>query len=286
MRIGVHCSVRNGFTGALDQAVALGCETFQMFTQSPRGWRTRVYGEEEFKAFRAKREKSGITPVVVHSPYLPNLCTSDAALFEKSADTLIADLDRCEKLGAEFLVLHPGAYSPGSNFQEGLSQFKKALDAALKAVPGQSRILIENVAGGGRRVGSTFKELSQLLNSVEDSNRIGICFDTCHATGAGYDLSSEESVARVFEEFEKEVGLRRVYAFHVNDSKGAVGSHRDLHQHLGKGFVGLKGFKAIFNNPGFKNCVLILETPKDTPYADPINLKILRSCLPSQESHG
>lgn len=280
MRVGVHCSVRNGFTGALEEAARLGCETLQIFTQSPRGWMTRTYTDQEFADFRLRREQLGLDPVVVHSPYLPNLCTSAPELYARSLRTLKDDLLRCEKLGAAYLVIHPGAYSPDSNLETGLSRIHAALNEALATVKGTSRILIENMAGGGRRIGAPFSEVAKILNGVVDQNRIGVCFDTCHATGAGYDLSSESAVAKVLSEFEREIGLSRIFAFHVNDSKGDVGSHRDLHQHLGKGFVGRTGFEAIFANSAFARCALILETPKDSPRADLVNLKFLRSCLP------
>jgi deoxyribonuclease-4 len=279
MRVGVHCSMRRGFSAALEEAAALGCETLQLFTQSPRGWRTRVYSEDEFQRFRSRRLELKIDPIVAHSPYLPNLCTSDDLLFERSLSTLISDLDRCEKLGAEYLVIHPGAYSPNSNFEEGVDRLHLALNKALSHVPGRTKILIENMAGGGRRIGGPFKEMAAILDGVKSKNRIGVCFDTCHATGAGYDLSNKSSVDRVLSEFHNTVGLEKIFVFHVNDSKGHVGSHCDIHQHLGQGHVGLDGFRAIFSKPAFRNCALILETPYDTHHAHPRNLALLRSLI-------
>jgi deoxyribonuclease-4 len=278
-RVGVHCSVRNGFTAALQQAARLGCETVQIFTQSPSEWKTRVYTEEEFTGFRHAREELALSPIVVHSPYLPNLCTSNSSMYERSLSALISDLKRCEELGAEFLVIHPGAYSPAATYETGLKQFISALNKAFETVKGSCQVLIENMAGGGRRIGGGFKELADMLNGVKESAKMGICFDTCHATGMGYDISTESAVTSTLKEFDREVGLSAIKVFHVNDSEGALGSHRDLHEHLGKGFIGLDGFKSLFRHSAFKDCALILETPKDSPRADLDNLKVLRSCL-------
>lgn len=281
MRTGVHTSVRNGFVGALKDAQDLGCETFQMFTQSPRGWMTRVYEEQEFHEFRAARAAAGIFPVVVHAPYLPNLCTSDEDLYRKSLEALKKDLDRCEKLGADYLVIHPGAYSPESTWVHGLDRIGSAINAAFDAVPGRTVLLIENMAGGGRRIGGTWRDIKEIRARIRDRKRVAVCFDTCHALAAGYDLSTSKGVDEALKSFDKELGLDLIRVFHVNDSKGALGSHRDMHEHLGKGHVGLAGFRHLFGHPAFRDCAFILETPKEPiPQSDLENLRLLRSCLP------
>jgi deoxyribonuclease-4 len=276
--------VRKGFVGALQEASALGCETLQIFSMSPRQWRTRVYTEEEFRDFRREREKRGIYPVIVHSPYLPNLCTADRALYERSLRALKEDLLRCENLSAEFLVIHPGAFSPEDNREVGVDRLISALNEALAAVPGRVRILVENMAGGGRRVGSRFEEIARILNHARPRHRMGICFDTCHALGAGYDLGRPEGVDRVLAEFDREIGLGEINVFHVNDSKAPLGSHRDLHQHLGQGHIGLANFQRLFQGARFQRCAFILETPKDAPAADAENLARLRACLCGEKS--
>jgi deoxyribonuclease IV len=287
MRVGVHTSVRKGFAAAAQEAGALGCETVQIFTQSPRGWMTRVYADEEFSAFRAARQRLALDPIVVHAPYLPNLCTSDETLYQRSLRALKDDLARCEQLGAEYLVIHPGAYSPDSTVQFGLDRIGAALNEALAAVPGRVMILIENMAGGGRRIGGPFEEIAAILGRVRQDRRVGVCFDTCHAYANGYDLSSAAGVASMLEAFDRTVGLERIFVFHVNDSKGAREGHRDLHQHIGEGNIGLAGFHALFSRPEFARCALILETPKDpAPASDIRNLKRLRSCLPARPAGG
>jgi len=266
--------------GALREAAALGCETLQIFTQSPRGWRTRVYEPTEFSDFRRERERLGLGPVVVHSPYLPNLCTSDAALYARSVRALREDLDRCEKLGAEYLVLHPGAYSPSADYNRGVERLSSALDAVLGAAGEGTRLLVENMAGGGRRIGSSFREIADIFSNVRHRSRLGVCFDTCHALAAGYDLTSASGIEKTFEEFDRALGLKQIRAFHVNDSKTLRGSRRDIHQHIGRGIIGVEGFRRIFSRRIFFGLPLILETPKDSPRADRRNLRVLRRCLP------
>lgn len=281
MRVGVHCSVRKGFVAALEEAAGLGCDTLQIFTESPSEWKSRTFSEEDFAQFRSARARLSIDPVVVHSPYLPNLCTSDPAIYERSVRGLIDDLERTENLGGDYLVIHPGAFSPNSTLEAGIATLIRAIDAAFAAVPGRCRLLIENVTGGGRRVGSTARELARILNGVKESKRMGLCFDTCHAYGAGYDLSTEEGVRSTLEEFAAEIGLDRIAVFHVNDSAGTLACRRDLHQNLGEGYVGLAGLKTLFQNPAFRSCAFILETPKKPiPLSDEKNLTILRSLLP------
>jgi deoxyribonuclease-4 len=281
MRVGVHCSVRKGFVGALEEAAALGCETLQMFTTNPRGWKSRIYHDEEFTLFRERRASIGLDPIIVHSPYLPNLCTNNTEIYDKSRHSLREDLIRCEKLGAQYLVIHPGAYSPDGNPATGYKQLQAAFNEVLDEVGGQATILIENMAGGGRRLGGTFTDIAEMLSGIRQSNRVAVCFDTCHALAAGYDIHSLEGVDKTLEEFKKTLGLGMIKVFHVNDSKGPIGCHRDRHENLGQGYVGLAGLTALFNHEEFKNCSYILETPKEPmPQADFANLEKLRNCLP------
>jgi deoxyribonuclease-4 len=190
-------------------------------------------------------------------------------------------LDRCEKLGAEYLVIHPGAWSPDSTFEAGIKRLASALDEAFSKVPGSSMVLIENMAGGGRRVAGPAKEIAAMLSLIKTQQRVGVCFDTCHALAAGYDISTEKGVKETLADYDKEIGLDRIKVFHVNDSKGALGSHRDMHQNLGEGHVGVKGFRALFEQFPYQDRPLILETPKEPmPNADLKNLETLRSCLP------
>lgn len=282
MRVGVHASVRRGFSSAIHEAAALGCDTLQIFTQSPSLWQTHVHTDADFAAFRAARAEHGMSPVVVHSPYLPNLCTSNEDMYQRSLRALKEDLACVEKLGAEYLVVHPGAYSPDATPETGYARAAAAFREALDAHPGGSMILIENMAGGGRRIGGPFREIAELIRLTDRDARMGVCFDTCHAYGAGYDLRTPAAVEATLAEFDREVGLARIRVFHVNDSAGPLKSHRDLHQSLGEGEIGLDGFRALFSNSHFSDCALILETPKlPMPQSDLDNLKRLRACLPA-----
>jgi deoxyribonuclease-4 len=280
MKIGVHTSMRNGFVAALEEALALGCGTFQMFTQSPRNWKTRVYDEEEFVAFRRAREKSGLGLVVVHSTYLPNLCTSLEDLYRRSYVALVEDLERTQKLGAEFLVIHPGAYSPNASLEIGIERIADALNRAFVEMPGPSTVLIETMAGGGRRVGGPFAHIAEILKRVKNSGRVGVCFDTCHVLAQGYDISQPAGVDAALAEFEREIGLDRLRVFHCNDSKSPCGSHRDRHENLGHGYVGVDGLTHLFRARDWSGRAFILETPKlPMPASDLENLRVLKNCL-------
>ena len=279
MRIGVHCSVRNGFAEAIREASRLGCEAMQMFSRSPRMWRTRTHDREEFLKFREAREETGIYPVAVHSPYLPNLCTSRDQLYDLSCRVLKEDLKICGDLGVEYLVIHPGAYSPEESLEAGLSQLARALRQALQEVNNSTVVLIENMAGGGRRVGARFEEIRSGMGRLDGNPTLGACLETCHALGAGYEVNSNEGVERVLKEFKRHLDVGLVRMFHVNDSKAPLGSHRDRHEHLGKGYVGERAFRALLCRPEFRSVAAILETPKDSPEADPQNLRVLRGYL-------
>lgn len=271
--------MRNGFAGAVEEARLLGCESFQMFGRSPRMWAARAYRPEEFVEFKKAREKACLFPVVVHGPYLPNLCTSWEELYERSYRVFKEDLEVCGNLGVEYLVIHPGAYSPESDRETGISRLVSALRKVLKEVPNSTMILIENMAGGGRRIGARFEELKSVLEQLEWHPRLGVCFDTCHALGAGYEVNSSAGVEKVMKEFGRHLDPRLIKVFHVNDSKTPLGSHRDRHEHLGKGYVGAEGFRALLTRSEFKWCAGILETPKDSPQADPSNLRVLKGFL-------
>jgi deoxyribonuclease-4 len=255
----------------------LGCGTLQIFSQDPRHWRTHVYDDAEFDAFHLERERWGLDPVIVHAPYLPNLGSSNRELYEKSVLHLKDDLRQSERLGAAYLVIHPGAFSPGTDLDTGLRHVSAALNEALAAVPGRTQILIENMAGGGRRLCVPFTEIDRMLDGVAHPDRVGVCFDTCHAFAAGDDFRDPAGAERAIRDFDVAIGLDRLRVFHVNDSRSALSSHRDMHQHLGEGFVGMDGFRALLGGGRFRDRSFILETPRDAVDADEKNLNRLRS---------
>jgi deoxyribonuclease IV len=276
--LGVHCSVRGGMMTALEEAKRLGCQTLQIFTHAPRQWRRPRIGEEEAAAFRARQKEYALDPLVVHTPYLPNLCTTNERLYLRSKEALKNDLVVCEKLGADYLVVHPGAYSEESTPAEGMERLSDAFHEALSG-SGKTRVLLENMAGGGRRLGSQWSELKRMLEAARVPDRVGVCLDTAHAWGAGHAFSSAAEVDRTLDAIDETIDLARVYVIHANDSKAEHGSHRDLHQHIGQGKLGEKVFAALFADPRLQQCAVILETPKDDPSADLRNLATLRRLM-------
>ena len=279
MRLGVHCSVRGGLVAGLQEARRLGCDTVQIFTRSPRMWRAGKIQPEAAAAFRQARQEYQIDPVVVHTPYLPNLCTSVEALYARSYRALLEDLEHCEMLDADYLVIHPGAHSDGIPRKEGIRRMCDAINRGLAHAPGKTMLLLENMAGGGRRMGNTFEEIAEMRAGMENPGRVGVCLDTAHTLGAGYAFSSAEEVQETLQAFDQTIGLAHLKVIHANDSKVPRGSQRDRHEHIGRGHIGKKAFKALLNDPRLKDRTVILETPKDTPEDDPRNLKIMRQLM-------
>ena len=275
IRFGVHCSIRDGLKNAIIEASGIGCEAVQIFTRSPRMWKHGFSSQKEIAELKKARKQKNIHPLVVHTPYLPNLATTKKLLYRLSMNSMLEDLAFCEKIGADYMVIHPGAYSDGSTLEEGVWNISSAINRVFREVSGKTMILIENVAGGGRRIGKTFEEISQIIGKIKDKRRVGVCFDTAHAFGAGYDLSTKTGVDRTLREFDSSVGLEKLKVVHFNDSAAALGSNKDRHHHLGKGHIGLEGFRYFIKRIKDKAEAGILETPKDTPSSDKKNLKIL-----------
>jgi deoxyribonuclease-4 len=277
IRFGVHCSVRGGLTSALEEAHSLGCEALQIFTRSPRMWHVRFPDEREVAEFIKLRAKYKIFPLVVHTPYLPNLATTEPRLAKLSYQALEDDLETCRKIMADIFVIHPGSYSLDSTLEEGIKYIAEALNRACERIKGDNVVLLENVAGGGRRIGSSFNEISEIIGMVTDKRRIGVCLDTAHALGAGFDMASPEGIDKMLRQFDKCIGREYLKCLHLNDSKAPIGSGKDRHEHLGKGFIGLEGFRYLISKVKLTAQAGILETPKDSPVADKQNLHTLFS---------
>jgi deoxyribonuclease-4 len=275
IRFGVHCSLKNGLAGALIEAKEKGCQSIQIFTRSPRVWKMRPASKTEIAEFQKTRKELNIFPVVVHAPYLPNLATSNSFLYDKSKGLLAEDLILSEKIGADYLVIHPGSFSETSDIETGIKNIAFAINEAIDISPGKVMVLLENVAGGGRRIGSSFEELNKIISQIKDKDRIGICFDTAHALGAGYDISNKKGIDKTLSEFESSIGLSKLKVIHMNDSMVPLASRKDRHEHIGKGFIGLKGFKYLTNCLKDRAEAGILETPKEPEGSDIKNLKLL-----------
>jgi deoxyribonuclease IV len=294
-RLGAHLSIAGGLPRAVDRAEASRCESLQIFTKSAGQWRARPLPADEVALFRRRVEQTGLHPVVAHNSYLINLAAADPALRAQSCAALAEELDRADALGLDGLVMHPGSYTTGSE-EEGLRLIADGLGNLLSSRPAtRPRILLEHTAGQGTSLGHRFEHLRTIIDRLEagpaGSQRVGVCLDTCHLVAAGYDIVSEAGYRETFEAFDRVVGLERLNAFHLNDSKKPCGSRVDRHEHIGKGCLGLEPFRRLLNDSRFAGLPMLLETPKlETPESrrrsdvdpwDARNLRALRSLLPA-----
>jgi deoxyribonuclease-4 len=269
---GAHESVAGALHLAFGRAANDGCKALQIFTKGSGMWREPFLEEAQIAEFRGARAAFD-GPVLAHTSYLINLATDKADLMKKSVDALVAEVRRSSALGVDYVVLHPGAHL-GLGEDEALSRVAECLDDVLERTEGASaRILLENTAGQGSCVGHTFDHLGAILERTQAGARLGVCFDTQHAYAAGYDLSTAEGYARTWDDFARKVGVERVRAFHLNDSKKALGSRVDRHEHIGDGNLGLGFFWRLMNDPRFANVPGVLETePVDGTYAREVAL--------------
>jgi deoxyribonuclease-4 len=276
--LGAHESIAGGMFKAFDRAQSVGCESVQIFVKSNRAWAAKPLTDEDIDRFKARAEESGIQPAVGHASYLLNLGTPDEELWRKSRDVLILELQRCEALGVPYLVLHPGAHV-GAREEVGLTRVAQALGQVHAATPGFSaQILLETTAGQGTSLGYSFEHLAWLLSHTPEGERLGVCLDTCHVFAAGYELRTLEGYTDTIEIFDHVIGLDRLRVVHLNDSKGDLGSRKDRHEHIGKGRIGLGGFRHVMNDPRLAGLPGLLETPKGQDLReDRENLTTLRS---------
>ncbi len=276
MRLGVHVSIGKGLAGAVVQAQALGCDGFQMFVANPRGWARKPLAENDIALFKSKRKAAQLWPVVVHLAYLPNPGSEDPELYEKSVITIAEEFRRANLLEADFFVFHPGKNKARPT---GIQRIIKAVNLVLTKVTGPTMMLFENQAGAGGEIAGQFEDLRELFDGIDDQSRIGVCFDTCHAFAAGYDLSNREGWERTLESLENTLGIASIKMFHLNDSLGPLGSRLDRHQHIGAGNIGLKGFEYLVNHPKLSQLPGILETPQQSTEDDLKNLAVLRQLM-------
>ncbi len=275
MLLGVHCSIKGGLHNAFYEAESLGIDTFQVFTKNQRQWKEKIIDTEEKSRFLDSYKTSRVKMIFSHASYLINLASNDDTLWECSVRALIGEVQRCHDLGLDFTIVHPGS-AKESGEQEGIKKIIMALKTTLHATENSTvKILLENTAGQGTSIGCRFEHLKQIMDGV-DSSRIGVCFDTCHAFAAGYDIRTKGGFETTMEELDNTIGLRNLHAIHMNDSKGELGSKLDRHEHIGKGKLGLEPFRQIMNR--FKHIPKVIETPKKDNM-DVVNLEILRGLI-------
>jgi len=248
MRFGFQISISGGFSRVVARAKYLGCETIQIFSGNPRGWKNKPLSLAETAKFKEEVKKEKINPVFVHMPYLPNIASPRENLYSKSIKSLQEDLVRTEKLGSTYLVLHPGSRITSSE-AKAMGRITEAINHALAQVENRVIVLLENTAGQGTAIGYSFSQIKGLLEGIDDKDRVGVCLDTAHALEAGYDLSEKEGLKKVIEEFDRLIGLEKLYCLHLNDSKTPLSSRVDRHWHIGDGYIGREGFRRIINHP-------------------------------------
>jgi len=255
-------SVAGGLPRAVERAVVHRCDALQIFAKNANQWRGRELPREEVREFRTRVEAAGIGPVVSHASYLINLASTNPVLRQQSLDAMGDEIDRAEVLGLQGVVLHPGAYTIGSE-ADGLTLIADGLLDLLRARRrGKTMILIEHTAGQGTSLGATFEQLASIMAKTNDHRRVGVCLDTCHLIASGYDICTPEGYASTFKQFGRLVGFDRLKAFHLNDSKKPLGSRVDRHEHIGRGYLGLEPFRRIVNDRRFRGLPMLLETPK------------------------
>lgn len=268
--------------GAVYNAVAHGravdCTTIQLFTKSNNQWNAKPLEDEEVEKFHADKKAAGIDPVIAHTAYLINIASPREEIYKKSFAALIEELERCEILGIPDLVLHPGSYLNTSE-EEGIEKIINSLNRIIDKTPEiKTRIALETTAGQGSNLGYKFEQLAEMIDGIENKERISICLDTCHIFAAGYDIRDKKSYNATLRQFDEIIGLTNLKAIHLNDSLKEFDSKRDRHAHLGMGNIGLDAFKFIMQDKRLKKVPKLLETPKEhegKPY-DKVNLDILR----------
>lgn len=280
MRFGAHMSIAGGFDKAVDRAEQAGCEALQVFTKNNNQWKARPIADDQVEKYRQRLDDTGIGPVVAHDSYLINLASPDDLLWEKSIEAFRIELERCELLGIPFLVTHPGSFVKSSE-EEGIRRVSEALNRLHADLPGfRVKTLLETTAGQGTALGHRFEQLAAIAAGVKDADRFGYCFDTCHVFAAGYELRTPEGYAETMDDFDRLLGLDRLFAFHLNDSKRPLGARVDRHDHIGEGEIGLEGFRNLVNDPRLTDRPAMLETPKSEDlHEDMENLERLRGLV-------
>lgn len=269
--IGAHVSAQGGLENAAINAHAIGARAFALFTKNQRQWHAPDLSAKSIEAFKAACQQYGYAPehILPHDSYLINLGHPEAEGLEKSRQSFIGEMQRCQALGLTMLNFHPGSHLRAIDLDTCLERIADSINIALDHTQGVTAV-IENTAGQGSNVGFDFAHLAAIIDRVEDKSRVGVCIDTCHAYAAGYDLATDEGFAKTWQEFDRIVGFGYLRGMHLNDAKKGLGSRVDRHDSLGKGILGTRCFELLMQDPRFDNIPLILETPDETLWAQEI----------------
>jgi deoxyribonuclease-4 len=278
MRFGFHISIAGGFSKIVERALVRSCETIQFFSRNPRGWKYSPLNKKEVEEFRLSIRSSTLFPVFLHMPYLPNIASPNSKFYNRSIRSIATDLQRAEHLGAQYLIIHIGhrMESPEDQAIEAVSQ---GIDQAFERVKNEVILLLENTAGQGTEIGSSFDQIKKIIEGVHDHQRMGVCLDTAHTFEAGYDLSNKDGIDRTLEKFDQTIGLKRLHLLHLNDSRTPLGSRKDRHWHIGEGYIGLEGFRNLINHPLLRHLPGIMETPRKDTVEDLKNMEVIRSLV-------
>ncbi len=282
--LGTHVSVAGGIHTAFDRATTIGCATMQVFVKNANRWNARPLSESDIQNYKTAAAGASVSPVVAHAAYLINLCAVQPETLQRSRLGFEDELRRCEALGMMGLVVHPGAHM-GAGEGEGVRQIAESLNIIHLRTPEFSTLtVLEVTAGQGTAIGYRFEHLRDILDRLDEPARAGICLDTCHAFAAGYDIRTAEGWENLLQDCEATVGIHRLKVIHVNDSQKDLGSRRDRHEHIGKGKIGVEGFRFLMNDPRLSGVPKILETEKsEDMHEDVENMNLLRSLLRSPE---
>jgi len=278
--LGAHMSVAGGLEKAFERIRQVDGQALQIFTKNQLQWSAPNLSDREISEFAGAWKAWGKMPVAAHNAYLINLANPEKTAATRSINALSDEISRCSQLHIPYLIMHPGSHL-GSGIETGLAALTANLDTAMeKAACRDVTILLETTAGQGTGLGACFEEIAFVLEHSGYSRQLGVCFDTCHAFAAGYDIRTPETCERTFQEFDHRIGLGRIKFFHLNDSKKVLGSRVDRHEHIGKGRIGLPGFRLLINDPRFSDHPMVLETPKEKDLLlDKKNLAVLRGLL-------
>ena len=280
-RIGIHLGTTGGASNAVEQARAIGANTLQIFSSSPRMWRAPKVDPKQAARMKELRAALDVSPLVIHTSYLVNVCSQTDEVREKSVMAFRGEIERALTLGAEFLVLHPGSWK-GLTRDEGLTLAADSIARAIDGLAWQGtpfHILIENTAGSEFSLGGSFEQVAELVERLKPTAPMGVCLDTCHTHVAGYDLVTPEGYEETMKQVAATVGFGTVRVWHMNDAKAARGSKLDRHEQIGKGTMGLEPFRRLLNDTRFAHAAFIAETPVDAPGDEERNVKTLLSLV-------